>query len=293
MPAHTPVHTPSAEANPPPPVNGSAFFGSAFVKKPDPLKLAWGATHKSRNTGRETRSRPPLVKRDTLEKELARELDTAILGASASRHNKGPARLLHGLHAPPGISSSTSSSPSPPSSPLHSTPASVFVHAAGREGNEALHTQQNWAGSADADSPHTHTHTDADSPPSHAPSHANNQDTSHANNQDTSHANNQDTSHANNQDTSHAGVFALESRYVAGGSSILSKFSCPGESTGGQDERTVGRRGGGDAVASDGGASSVASGSSTGASAKKRLPKFDPSRFDDDICELFSSLRRR
>ena len=266
MPAHTPVHTPSAEANPPPPVNGSALFGSAFVKKPDPLKLAWGATHKSRNTGRETRSRPPLVKRDTLEKELARELDTAILGASASRHNKGPARLLHGLHAPPGISSSTSSSPSPPSSPLHSTPASVFVRAAGREGNEALHTQQNWAGSADADSP-----------TSPAPSHANNQD----------------TSHANNQDTSHAGVFALESRYVAGGSSILSKFSCPGESTGGQDERTVGRKGGGDAVASDGGASSVASGSSTGASAKKRLPKFDPSRFDDDICELFSSLRRR
>jgi hypothetical protein len=266
VPAHTPVHTPSAEAKPPPPVNGSAF-GSAYMKKPDPLKLAWGATQKSRSTGRETRSRPPLVKRDTLEKELARELDTAILGASASRHNKGPARLLHGLHAPPGISSSTSSSPSPPSSPLHSTPASVFVHAAGREGNEVLHTQQNGAGSADADSP-----------PSHAPS------------------------HVNNQDTSHAGVVALESRYVvtetragaqAGDSSIPSKFSCPDESTGGQDERTVGRRGGGDAVASDGGASSAASGSSTGASGKKRLPKFDPSRFDDDICELFSSLRRR
>lgn len=258
MPAHTPVHTPSAEAKPPPPVNSSALNRSACMKKPDPLKLAWGVSHKSRSTGRETRSRPPLVKRDTLEKELARELDTAILGASASLHNKGPARLLQGLHAPMGISSSTSSSPSPPSSPLHSTPASLFVHA-GREGIEVLHTQQNGAGSAHAVSP-----------------------------------------------PSHAGVVALESGYVAtietragaqaGDSNIPSQTSCPGEGTGEKDERTVGKRGGGDAVASDGGASSTASGSSTGASAKKctkRLPKFDPSRFDDDICELFSSLRRR
>jgi len=283
VPTHTPMHTPSAE--PAPPVNG---FGSACMKKPDPLKLAWGGSHKSRNIGRETRSRPPLVKRDTLEKELARELDTSIrqldaamLGASASRHNKvkGPVRLLHGLHAPPGISSSTSSSPSPTSSPLHSTPASLFVHAAGREGNEVLHTQQNGAVSADAVSP-----------------------------------------------PGHAGVVAMESRYAmetrtgaqARDLSIPSQTWCPGESTGGQDERTVGRRGVGDAVATDGAARSAASGSGTGASAKKhdihvssssydthvssssydasakkRLPKFDPSRFDDDICELFSSLRRR
>ena len=237
--AHAPERTPTrtqTEATPKTPVNASAN-----IKRPGPLKMAWSASPKVRNTGRRGRSPPGGI---------------TSLSTSSPQESKGHTGLLQGLPEKKEVNSSAP--PSPSHSPPSPSPNSSISHSE-EEGNQTRHlnkkegTEENGIASRKSVSP-----------------------------------------------PSHAETWELQSRCAktrAGEQAENPSRECPGEhgSTGEQDGRGMVRVGGGDEVAIHAGASSPTetSGTYTGASTKKKKPKFELQRFDDDICELFTSLRRR